>query len=56
MATQETKQLDEIISSRRAMMLMGGTALASIMLSGKAQAATVQASSRTRPRSSVAAA
>ena len=41
MATQETKQLDEIISSRRAMMLMGGTALAGIMLSGKAQAATL---------------
>lgn len=41
MATQETKQLDEIISSRRAMMLMGGTAVAGLVLTGtsKAQAA-----------------
>ncbi len=42
MATQETQQLDNIISSRRAMML-GGGALAALALAGtaKAQAATV---------------
>ena len=41
MATQETKQLDEIISSRRAMMMLGGTALAGLALTSvsKAQAA-----------------
>ncbi len=43
MANQETKQLDEIISSRRAMMTLGGAALAGIFLTGtsKAQAATI---------------
>lgn len=43
MANQETKQLDEIISSRRAMMTLGGAALAGIFLTGtsKAQAAAV---------------
>ena len=44
MATQETKKLDEIISSRRAMMLMGGTALAGLVLSS---AATAQSSAPT---------
>jgi hypothetical protein len=41
MANQETKKLDEIISSRRAMMTMGGAALAGLLLTGvaKAQAA-----------------
>jgi len=41
MANQETKKLDEIISSRRAMMTMGGAALAGLFLTGvaKAQAA-----------------
>ena len=43
MANQETKQLDEIISSRRAMMTMGGAALAGLILTGtsKAQTATI---------------
>ena len=43
MATQETKQLDDIISSRRAMMMLGGTALAGLALtsSGRAQAAAL---------------
>jgi hypothetical protein len=43
MANQETKQLDEIISSRRAMMAMGGAALAGLILTGtsKAQTATI---------------
>jgi len=40
MATQETKQLDEIISSRRAMMTMGGAALAGLILTGTARADT----------------
>ncbi|MEO6909925.1 MAG: ferritin-like domain-containing protein, partial [Edaphobacter sp.] len=39
MATQETKQFDEIISSRRAMMTMGGAALAGLILTGTAKAA-----------------
>lgn len=41
MANQETKKLDEIISSRRAMMTMGGAAIAGLFLTGvaKAQAA-----------------
>lgn len=41
MATQETRQLDEIISSRRAMMLSGGIALAGLMLPRAAAAATL---------------
>jgi len=43
MANQETKQLDQIISSRRAMMTMGGAALAGLILTstGKAQSATL---------------
>ncbi len=43
MANQETKQLDEIISSRRAMMTLGSAALAGIFLTGtsRAQAATI---------------
>src|SRR3978361_339572 len=43
MATQETQQLDNIISSRRAMMMLGGTALAGMALasSAKAQASTL---------------
>ena len=41
MATQETRQLDEIISSRRAMMLTGGIALAGLMLPRAAGAATL---------------
>lgn len=43
MANQETKQLDEIISSRRAMMTMGGAALAGLILTStaKAQSATL---------------
>ncbi len=42
MATQETQQIDQIVSSRRAMMLMGGVALAGLALapSGKAQTST----------------
>ncbi|HEU5341442.1 ferritin-like domain-containing protein [Edaphobacter sp.] len=41
MATQETRQLDEIISSRRAMMLTGGIALAGLMLPRAANAAAL---------------
>lgn len=41
MATSETRQLDEIISSRRAMMLTGGIALAGFMLPRAASAATI---------------
>lgn len=41
MATQETRQLDEIISTRRAMMLTGGIALAGLMLPRAANAATL---------------
>jgi hypothetical protein len=42
MATRETQKVDEIISSRRAMMMLGGTALAGLALAGtaKAQAAS----------------
>jgi len=45
MATQETQQLDEIISSRRAMMMLGGTALAGLALAGTAKAQTTTAPS-----------
>jgi len=38
MATTETKKVDEIISSRRAMMMLGGTALAGLALAGSAKA------------------
>jgi hypothetical protein len=38
MATLETQQLDQIISSRRAMLMLGGTALAGIALAGTASA------------------
>ncbi len=38
MATTETQKVDEIISSRRAMMMLGGTALAGLALAGKAEA------------------
>jgi hypothetical protein len=38
MANQETKKLDEIISSRRAMMTMGGAAIAGLLLTGVAKA------------------
>ncbi len=43
MATTETQKLDDIISSRRAMMMLGGTALAGLAFAGsaKAQAATI---------------
>jgi len=41
MANQETQKLDEIISSRRAMMMLGGTALAGIALTGIAKAQSV---------------
>lgn len=41
MANQETQQLDSIISSRRAMLAVGGAALASLAFAPKAQAATV---------------
>ena len=41
MANQETQKLDEIISSRRAMMMMGGTALAGLALTSIAQAQSV---------------
>ena len=41
MATQETQQLDNIISSRRAMLAMGGVALAGLAFAPKAQAATI---------------
>jgi hypothetical protein len=40
MPNQETKQLDEIISSRRAMMALGGTALAGLILTGTSNAQT----------------
>ena len=40
MATLETQKLDEIISSRRAMLMLGGTALAGMALAGKADAQT----------------
>ena len=40
MATQETQKLDNIIASRRAMLLGGGTALAALALSATAKAAT----------------
>ena len=43
MATLETQKLDEIISSRRAMLMLGGTALAGMALAGKAEAQTVAA-------------
>jgi hypothetical protein len=38
MATQETQKVDEIISSRRAMMMLGGTALAGLAFAGTAKA------------------
>jgi len=38
MATTETQKVDEIISSRRAMMMLGGTALAGLALAGPAKA------------------
>ncbi len=38
MATTETQKVDEIISSRRAMMMLGGTALAGLALAGSAKA------------------
>ncbi len=38
MATTETQKVDGIISSRRAMMMLGGTALAGLAFAGKAQA------------------
>ena len=38
MATQETQQLDAIISNRRAMLAMGGVALAGLAFSGTAKA------------------
>jgi hypothetical protein len=41
MANQETQKLDQIISSRRAMMMLGGTALAGIALAGTARAQAV---------------
>jgi hypothetical protein len=41
MANQETKQLDEIISSRRAMMTLGGAALVGLMLTGTSKAQAV---------------
>ena len=40
MATTETQKLDEIISSRRAMMMLGGTALAGLALAATAKAQT----------------
>jgi Ferritin-like domain len=40
MATTETKQLDDIIASRRNMILLGGTALAGLALAGTAHAQT----------------
>ncbi len=40
MATQETKQLDNIIASRRAMLVGGGAALAALALAPAAKAAT----------------
>ena len=44
MATQETQKVDEIISSRRAMMMLGGTALAGLALAGTAKAQSVTVS------------
>ncbi len=41
MANAETKQLDSIISSRRAMLAVGGAALASLAFTPKAKAATL---------------
>ena len=41
MANAETKQLDSIISSRRAMLAVGGAALASLAFAPKAEAATL---------------
>ncbi len=41
MANAETKQLDSIISSRRAMLAVGGAALASLAFAPKAEAATI---------------
>ncbi len=41
MANQETQKLDSIISSRRAMLAMGGVALAGLAFAPKAQAATL---------------
>lgn len=41
MANTETKQLDSIISSRRAMLAVGGAALASLAFAPKASAATI---------------
>ena len=41
MANTETKQIDSIISSRRAMLAVGGAALASLAFTPKAQAATI---------------
>ncbi len=41
MATQETQQIDHILSSRRAMLAMGGVALAGLAFAPKAQAATI---------------
>ena len=41
MANTETKQLDSIISSRRAMLAVGGAALASLAFAPKAEAATI---------------
>ncbi len=38
MATTETKKVDDIISSRRAMMLLGGMSLAGLVLAGTAKA------------------
>ncbi len=41
MANQETQQLDSIISSRRALLAVGGAAIAGLAFAPKAQAATV---------------
>ena len=38
MATQETKQLDSIISSRRALLTLGGAAIAGLAFAPKAEA------------------
>ena len=40
MATTETQKVDDIISSRRAMMMLGGTALAGLAFAGSAKAQT----------------
>src|SRR5271155_2083797 len=40
MANQETQQLDNIIASRRAMLVGGGAALATLAMSGTAKAAS----------------